>query len=251
MDADLVSLISVPLFTGAIGYVTNWSGVWMLFYPLRFSGLPHARPGAARQATPAPHPADPGRHARGRRVAGDHPVARGEDGQHRRRQGDREARQPRRLLPPARARQDRRAHPRHRARRHSRAGRANHGARAPRAVARPAAAGQGGDPRARAAAASRHRPRRHRSDRREHRPAPRREADGHQAHRGEAGAGEPHLPRRGAQGAALHDQLRLLLRLPARHPDGAHHRARGSTSGGCCRSPACSSDTSPTWSASG
>jgi uncharacterized membrane protein YheB (UPF0754 family) len=38
MHADVVSLVTIPLFTGAIGYVTNWSGVWMLFYPLRFRG---------------------------------------------------------------------------------------------------------------------------------------------------------------------------------------------------------------------
>src|ERR1051325_10138831 len=38
MHADIVNLISVPLFTGAIGYVTNWSGVWMLFHPIRFRG---------------------------------------------------------------------------------------------------------------------------------------------------------------------------------------------------------------------
>jgi uncharacterized membrane protein YheB (UPF0754 family) len=35
----LVDLISVPLFTGGIGYVTNWSGVLMLFRPLRFHGV--------------------------------------------------------------------------------------------------------------------------------------------------------------------------------------------------------------------
>ena len=29
----------MPFFTGAIGYVTNWSGVWMLFYPVRFRGV--------------------------------------------------------------------------------------------------------------------------------------------------------------------------------------------------------------------
>src|SRR3954464_9369523 len=37
-DVDLVALLTVPLFTGAIGYVTNWSGVWMLFEPVRFRG---------------------------------------------------------------------------------------------------------------------------------------------------------------------------------------------------------------------
>jgi uncharacterized membrane protein YheB (UPF0754 family) len=36
---ETISLISVPLFTGAIGYLTNWTGVWMLFYPIRFRGI--------------------------------------------------------------------------------------------------------------------------------------------------------------------------------------------------------------------
>jgi uncharacterized membrane protein YheB (UPF0754 family) len=35
----LVNLISIPLFTGAIGYLTNWSGVWMLFQPVSFRGV--------------------------------------------------------------------------------------------------------------------------------------------------------------------------------------------------------------------
>lgn len=39
MDSQTLSLVTIPLFTGAIGYVTNWSGVWMLFYPVRFAGL--------------------------------------------------------------------------------------------------------------------------------------------------------------------------------------------------------------------
>ena len=34
----VVALISIPLFTGAIGYITNWTGVLMLFRPLRFRG---------------------------------------------------------------------------------------------------------------------------------------------------------------------------------------------------------------------
>jgi uncharacterized membrane protein YheB (UPF0754 family) len=38
MDGETLSQISIPLFTGAIGYLTNWSGVWMLFYPVRFAG---------------------------------------------------------------------------------------------------------------------------------------------------------------------------------------------------------------------
>ncbi len=39
MDGRALSLITIPLFTGAIGYVTNWTGVWMLFYPVRFRGF--------------------------------------------------------------------------------------------------------------------------------------------------------------------------------------------------------------------
>lgn len=36
---DTISLLTVPFFTGAIGYLTNWSGVLMLFYPVRFRGI--------------------------------------------------------------------------------------------------------------------------------------------------------------------------------------------------------------------
>jgi uncharacterized membrane protein YheB (UPF0754 family) len=36
---ETISLISVPFFSGAIGYLTNWTGVWMLFNPVRFSGF--------------------------------------------------------------------------------------------------------------------------------------------------------------------------------------------------------------------
>ena len=45
-DVDVVSLITVPFFSGAIGYLTNWSGVWMLFNPIHFKGfhLPGLRP---------------------------------------------------------------------------------------------------------------------------------------------------------------------------------------------------------------
>jgi uncharacterized membrane protein YheB (UPF0754 family) len=35
----LVDLISVPLFTGIIGYITNWTGVLMLFKPIGFHGV--------------------------------------------------------------------------------------------------------------------------------------------------------------------------------------------------------------------
>jgi len=35
----LVDLISIPLFTGVIGYITNWTGVLMLFKPIKFHGI--------------------------------------------------------------------------------------------------------------------------------------------------------------------------------------------------------------------
>lgn len=41
----LLELITIPLFTGIIGYITNWTGVLMLFKPLRFHGV--SMPGLA------------------------------------------------------------------------------------------------------------------------------------------------------------------------------------------------------------
>src|SRR3954471_3818152 len=35
----MISLLTIPLFSGAIGYATNWTGVWMLFHPLTFRGV--------------------------------------------------------------------------------------------------------------------------------------------------------------------------------------------------------------------
>ena len=39
MESDLFKDLSVPVFTGVIGYIINWSGVWMLFHPIRFNGF--------------------------------------------------------------------------------------------------------------------------------------------------------------------------------------------------------------------
>src|SRR5919106_3335449 len=39
MDSNTISALTIPLFSGAIGYVTNWTGVWMLFNPLHFKGV--------------------------------------------------------------------------------------------------------------------------------------------------------------------------------------------------------------------
>jgi uncharacterized membrane protein YheB (UPF0754 family) len=39
MDSHTISVITIPIFSGAIGYATNWTGVWMLFNPLQFAGV--------------------------------------------------------------------------------------------------------------------------------------------------------------------------------------------------------------------
>ncbi|MEA2424243.1 MAG: hypothetical protein QOH13_653 [Thermoleophilaceae bacterium] len=46
MSGDLLKELTIPVFSGFIGYATNWSGVWMLFNPLEFKGfrLPGLRP---------------------------------------------------------------------------------------------------------------------------------------------------------------------------------------------------------------
>ena len=36
---ELIGILTIPLFSGAIGYATNWTGVWMLFNPLHFRGF--------------------------------------------------------------------------------------------------------------------------------------------------------------------------------------------------------------------
>jgi uncharacterized membrane protein YheB (UPF0754 family) len=39
VSESTLALVSVPFVTGAIGYVTNWTGVVMLFYPVHFRGV--------------------------------------------------------------------------------------------------------------------------------------------------------------------------------------------------------------------
>jgi uncharacterized membrane protein YheB (UPF0754 family) len=39
MDSELFKQLSIPVFTGVIGYIINWTGVWMLFHPIRFHGF--------------------------------------------------------------------------------------------------------------------------------------------------------------------------------------------------------------------
>jgi len=46
MSGDLLKEVTIPIFSGLIGYTTNWTGVWMLFNPLEFKGfrVPGLRP---------------------------------------------------------------------------------------------------------------------------------------------------------------------------------------------------------------
>ncbi len=38
-DNVVVHYLSIPLFTGVIGWITNWTGILMLFYPVQFKGI--------------------------------------------------------------------------------------------------------------------------------------------------------------------------------------------------------------------
>src|SRR5215472_3695105 len=38
MSPELIRALTIPIFTGVIGYITNWTGVLMLFYPVEFKG---------------------------------------------------------------------------------------------------------------------------------------------------------------------------------------------------------------------
>ncbi len=49
---DWVAFASIPVFTGVIGWLINWSGLWMLFSPLRFHGF--RIPGLRELATVLP-----------------------------------------------------------------------------------------------------------------------------------------------------------------------------------------------------
>src|SRR5204862_1507967 len=46
VSGHLLKEVTIPIFSGIIGWTTNWTGVWMLFNPLEFKGfrLPGLRP---------------------------------------------------------------------------------------------------------------------------------------------------------------------------------------------------------------
>lgn len=50
---EWIQLATIPVFTGVIGWLINWSGVWMLFNPIRFRGF--RIPGLRDLSTLLPH----------------------------------------------------------------------------------------------------------------------------------------------------------------------------------------------------
>ncbi|WP_278258556.1 hypothetical protein [Nocardioides convexus] len=87
---DWFAFVSIPFFTGIVGWLINWSGLWMLFKPVGFWGF--RVPGLREVAGILPRKAagDPGVDGRWLRLAGHRARAGGQDGQHRGRQGDRQ-----------------------------------------------------------------------------------------------------------------------------------------------------------------
>jgi len=49
---DWITFATIPIFTGVVGWLINWSGLWMLFSPLRFYGF--TVPGMRELATIMP-----------------------------------------------------------------------------------------------------------------------------------------------------------------------------------------------------
>ncbi len=109
-DVDWLHFLSVPVFTGVIGWLINWTGLVMLFSPVRFHGV--TVPGMRQLSRVLPRKLQevPGFLQGGIGWQGIVPGAGRQDGQHRGGQGDRQARYAEGVLPAARARPDRRAH---------------------------------------------------------------------------------------------------------------------------------------------
>ena len=51
-DLDWFAFLSIPVFTGVVGWLINWSGLWMLFSPVTFKGV--KVPGMRELATVLP-----------------------------------------------------------------------------------------------------------------------------------------------------------------------------------------------------
>jgi len=39
VDYKTIGMITIPVFTAVLGYITNWTGVWMIFRPIDFAGF--------------------------------------------------------------------------------------------------------------------------------------------------------------------------------------------------------------------
>jgi uncharacterized membrane protein YheB (UPF0754 family) len=39
LDYKTIGLVTIPIFSSVLGYITNWTGVWMIFQPLDFKGI--------------------------------------------------------------------------------------------------------------------------------------------------------------------------------------------------------------------
>jgi uncharacterized membrane protein YheB (UPF0754 family) len=39
VDYKTIGLITIPVFSAVLGYITNWTGVWMIFKPVEFTGF--------------------------------------------------------------------------------------------------------------------------------------------------------------------------------------------------------------------
>src|SRR5215212_6598485 len=39
VDYKTIGVITIPVFTAVLGYITNWTGVWMIFKPVKFAGF--------------------------------------------------------------------------------------------------------------------------------------------------------------------------------------------------------------------
>jgi hypothetical protein len=102
--------LSVPLFTGVIGWITNWTGNLMLFYPVKFKGLRIPGLRTIAQLLPRKVLEVPIGLAQGRFGWQGIIPSRGEDGQHRRRQRIDQARHAERVLRAAGPGGDRRTH---------------------------------------------------------------------------------------------------------------------------------------------
>src|SRR3954453_6597132 len=134
VSGDVIKEVTIPIFSGFIGYATNWSGVWMLFNPLEFKGI--RVPGLKSLANNLPRRIQqiPGVMQGGFGWQGIIPSRAAKMGSIAVDKGIAKVGSPRRVLRAARSAPDRRADPADLPRRHARARGPHHGPRAPAAL---------------------------------------------------------------------------------------------------------------------